>query len=507
MMLSVRLLGSVGVVMILASPLLGTDQPSQNNQEIQDVLELTQKSWQIPGMTLAVVRGQTTIFSGGVGLARKQPPRAMTSATLMPLASCTKAFTSTLIAMLVDEGKLGWDDPVRKHLPSFRLSDPHADALVTLRDLLSHRTGVGSHDLLWYRASWDLQESIRRTTQMPLEVPFRGGYRYSSTMFTAAGMAAANRMDQPWAELIRLRIAEPLGLSGLVTTVAEAERITNRAEGFHRLRTASNPSGTTEPMPLYRDREANPAGSLWATTHDLAVWLKFHLSGGIAADGRRLLSAETLAETRTPQTVMRLGEAGRQIYPDSKLMAYAMGWVVYDHRGRLVVSHGGMIDGFRVQVTLLPEEQLGIAVMCNLHQTRATNALTNAIIDQQLGLSPRDWNRYYQEVEQAQEEARRARRGGQTSAAEPLLPPTLPLSQYAGRYEHPVYGEGQVTFQDDKLVWQWSSFHAPLEHYRGDQFRVREGFFQDEVIEFQVPAGAEKAIAVKATAGLWFRRK
>ena len=301
--------------------------------------------WRIPGLAVAIVHDGKTVLLRGYGTRGTTDDTAMSPDTLFPLASCSKAFTSTLLAMLVSDGKIDWDDPVRKHVPTFRLSDPSADALVTVRDIVSHRTGVAGHDLLWYCAPWDLNETVRRTLRLPLEAPFRGGYRYSSTMFVVAGKVAANRGRASWDRLVRDRITTPLGMTGVRLSSTEARAVVNRAGG-HR-KTAD---GEIVPVPRYEDREPNPSGSVRATARDLAAWMKFHLSDGLGPDGTRLVAADALTETKTAQTIMRLGETGRAVYPESRQLCYGMGWVVHDYRGKLVVAHGGMIDGFRAKL-------------------------------------------------------------------------------------------------------------------------------------------------------------
>ncbi len=456
------------------------------------------KRWQVPGVAVVIVRGGETVHLKGYGTKRLGADDPVTPDTLFPLASCTKAFTSALAAMLVDDGKVGWDDPVRRHLPAFHLSDPNADALVTVRDLLGHRTGVEGNDLIWYRAPWGVDEVVRRIPHVPLTVPFRQ-YSYNSLMYMAAGRALAARAGKPWETMVRDRICTPLGMAGVAVTSAEAEKAADRASGHRRTK-----AGAVEPMPAYPMPEPNPAGSLHATARDLAAWLKFQLADGVTAGGRRLVSAANLSETKTPQTVMRKDEAVGPIYPDSVQVSYAMGWVVYDHRGHKVVAHGGIIDGFRVQVTLLPDDKLGFALLNNLHRTKMNIALGNALIDHLLGLEPKDWNGYFQKVEKDEADAKQAEIDRRNRARRPGTSPSAPLDRYAGEYRNPAYGTGKVAVRDGRLVWEWSSFRCPLEHFEDDAFRVTGGYFEDELIEFAVANG--RPVALRAM-GVAFERK
>jgi CubicO group peptidase (beta-lactamase class C family) len=484
---------------VIGGPVVAADPPVwYNAAEVDRLVGDSLKRWKAPGVAVAIVRGRETIHLKGYGTRRLGAEEPVTPDTLFPLASCTKAFTSTLTAMLADGGKLDWDDPVRKHLPDFHLSEPHADALVTLRDLLTHRTGVAGHDLLWYRAPWDTDEVVRRIAHVPVTGRFRGDYHYTSLMYLAAGKAAARRAGAPWEQLVRDRICAPLGMTGVAFTSAEAEKVKNRARGHRRTK-----DGAIEPMPTYLIREPNPAGSLHATARDLAAWLKFHLAGGVA-DGKRLVSAANLSETKTPHTVMRKDEVVGPVYPDSHQVSYAMGWVVYDHRGRLVVAHGGVIDGFRAQVTLLPNEGVGFALLNNLHETKMNIALGNKLIDQLLGLEPKDWDGYFLKVEKDEREKKLSEINLRDKARKPGTSPSVPLDRFAGVYHNAAYGTGEVTSDAGELVWEWSSFRCPLEHYQDDVFRVTEGYFADQLVEF---AGVNGRPTRLRTMGVVFERK
>jgi CubicO group peptidase (beta-lactamase class C family) len=457
------------------------------------------KTWDVPGLAIVVVRGDETLVLKGFGHRCEVKPEPVTPDTVFPLASCSKAFTTALLAMLVDDEVMGWDDPVRKHLPSFKLSDPNANALVVMRDLLCHRSGIGGHDLLWYRAPWGIDEVLKRASFLPLDYPFRAGYRYSTIPFLAAGRAIEQRTGEKWEKLVRTRICDPLGMTGVAFTTTDIPRDADRAEG-HRL----GKTGKVEAMPAYEMRDPNPAGSVHATARDLAAWLKFHLSEGRSPDGTRLVSVKNLRETHIPQNLIRMEGLPKVLNPDTVQLSYAMGWLAYDHRGKKVVSHGGLIDGFRTQLTFLPNENLGIVVLANLHDTRVNAALTNSLIDLYCELPPKDWNRYFRKIVADEANAKKAASESQNKLRDPDAKPTLPLLGYAGEYTHPAYGIATVSVEGKKLMLAWSSFKCPLEHFNGDTFRATEGFFEDQLVPFSIADG--KAATVQFT-GQEFKRK
>jgi CubicO group peptidase (beta-lactamase class C family) len=465
---------------LLCLALAAEPEAAQIDKRVTEAL----RAFHVPGAAVVVVRGHHTLVAGGYGVREQGKPQPVTAHTVFPLASCSKAFTTTLLARLVDDGVLGWDDPVRKHLPGFHLADPHADALVTLRDLLTHRTGLGGHDLLWYRAAWPLDETLRRVTRLPLEYPFRAGYRYSSIMYLAAGRALEQAADAKWDQLVRKRLCEPLGLTGVTFTTREIPPTAERASG-HRLER----DGKLTVVPWYEITEPNPSGSVNATATDLAAWLKFHLSGGLGPTGQRIVSATNLAETHTPQTIIRLEGLTRALNPDTVQLSYGMGWLIADYRGKKVLTHGGMIDGFRVQVTLLPEEDVGIAVLANLHDTRMTAALTNSLIDWHCGLPAKDWNGYFRKLAAAEAAERAAALQARALARKPDTRPSLPLAAFAGEYTHPAYGTATVSEADGRLTLKWSSFTCRLDHFEADTFRILDGQFEEQLAVFGILAG------------------
>lgn len=484
------------VILAFLSEAARADEPTP--EAVDAVMTDALKAFRVPGAALVVVQGDKTLVLKGYGHRSLGAEEAVTADTVFPLASCTKQFTTTLLAMLVDDGALDWDDRVSKHFPEFKLSDPNANALLTVRDLVSHRTGLGDNDLLWYRAPWSLDHTLKQVPLLPLEYPFRGGYRYSSIPFMAAGRIAEKCGKKKWEELVRERILEPLDMKGLTFTTTEIPKDADRALG-HRV----GKGGKVERMPVYEMKEPNPSGSMNATPRDLAAWLEFQLSDGVAPSGKRIVSSKPLLETRTPQNLMRLTGAAKQAFPETVQVCYAMGWVVNDYRGLKVVAHGGLIDGFRVQITLVPDKQLGFAVLTNLHDSRLPIATTNTLIDRYCDLKPRDWNAHYQQLVADEAEAKKAALAARDKARDPTAKPSAALASFAGTYTHPAYGDATVTIKDDRLTAKFSSFVCPLEHYERDTFRITDGFSENELARFTVKEGRAERLML---AGIEFKK-
>jgi CubicO group peptidase (beta-lactamase class C family) len=422
--------------------------------------------WHVPGLAVGVIRNDEVVFLKGFGVKRLGSAEPVTPDTLFALASCTKAFTTAAITMLVDEGKLAWDDPVRKHVDYFHLSDPLADASVTLRDLVTHRTGLGSNDLLWYRAPWDRREIIRRIGFVKPKNSFRSTFQYQSTMFAVAGCAVESASHTRWEEFVQRRILNPLGMTGSNFTSTAAQSAADHATP-HR----HNAQGKIETIAWYPMIQPDPAGSMNAGARDLCRWVRFQLGNG-TFQGQRLVSPEALAESHAPQIVIPLKGSAREMNPLTHFMSYAMAWVVQDYRGHLQISHAGAIDGFRAHITFLPDDRLGIILLNNLHNSEMNLALGNAIIDRLLGFHGKDWNacvgRAVENREAAAHEKRNAREAGRHYGTHP----SRELAAYAGDYENPAYGTAHVSVEDGVLRWKWGAFAGELEHFHYDTFTL-----------------------------------
>jgi CubicO group peptidase (beta-lactamase class C family) len=471
-----------------------------DHEEIDAIVKRALEAWKVPGVAVAVVyRGR--VYCKGFGVKRLGGRDRVTTRTLFPLASCTKCFTTTALAMLADESKLGWDDPVRKHVPFFRLADPLADANVTLRDIASHRTGVASHDLLWYRSGLSQEELIRRIGRIKLSKPFRSAYQYQSIMVMAAGWAVGTASGKPWDAFVKERIFGPLGMTRTCCTTTEALRDEDHAAGHRKDR--KHPD-RVEIVDWYPQPRPDPAGSINSCALDLSKWLLFQLQDGRWRD-RRLVSAENLHVPRTPQTIMILDGSARAMQPQTVQMSYGMGWVIQDYHGRLLNSHGGAIDGFRAHFTLAPQAQLGIALLNNLEGSQMNLAISNSIVDLVLGLPTRDWNAHLGGIVKKDEAAARAAVERWKKSRRPGTKPSREPAAYAGCYEHPAYGTARIECKDDRLRWRWSAFHGTLEHFHYDTFLARHDFLGDPPVVFALDATGD--VAGMKFLGMDFKRR
>jgi CubicO group peptidase (beta-lactamase class C family) len=410
----------------------------------------------------------------------------VTPETLFEIASTTKAFTTTAMAMLVDEKKIAWDDPVRKYVEYFHLGDSCADSLVTLRDIVSHRTGLSRHDELWDYTDWSREQIIRSVGSVKLSKPFRSTYQYQNIMFALAGEVVAAAAKMPWEEFVRSRIFQPLGMSG--TRVSFADWNSSQHASSHRF---DRPGDRAVVQTMTDYGNIAPAGSIKSNARDMAQWLRFQLAGGVI-DGKRLISSEALEETHMPQTVIRFEGTTRDANPETNMEAYGLGWVIQDYRGELLVSHAGALNNFRTQVALLPKRNAGIVLMTNMGRGYSLFALRNAVLDRLLGGATRDWNAHFLGLEKKIDDKVETDKNAREIKRHRDTKPSRELQAYAGTYESPAYGIVTIELKNGALVLHWNRLNVPLTHYHFDTFSatVPEDDL-DEHVQFQLGADGE----------------
>ncbi|MEA2489083.1 MAG: hypothetical protein QOH21_875 [Acidobacteriota bacterium] len=446
------------------------------------------KTWQIPGAAIAIVLNDRIVYVKGYGTKEAGGTEPVTPETLFQIASTSKAFTSAAMALLVDEQKVAWDDPVREHLDYFHLADPCADASVTVRDMLSHRTGLSRHDELWDNTPLTREELVRRIGFVPLTKPFRSAYQYQNIMFVAAGEVIGHASGMSWDDFVRTRLFGPLAMTRTITSDSEW-KAADHASG-HRWDDLKQKLGPQEPIDT---KTLGSAGAIKSCARDMANWVRFQLADGFF-DNRRIVSAEALAETKTPQTVIRHEGMTRESNPETSVMAYGMGWTVQDYRGELLVSHGGALNGFRTHVDLLPKKSTGFVILMNAGRGLAAVALRNTLADMLTGKAPRDWNAYYLMVDARSNDRDRKEKEERLAKRRADTHPSHALADYAGVYESPSYGTVTISLVNDALVLQWNRMTVPLAHWHYDVFAaVSEVDDLDEQVTFGTGTSGEVA--------------
>jgi CubicO group peptidase (beta-lactamase class C family) len=440
------------------------------------------RDWQVPGLAIAVVKDGRVAFAKGYGVRELGRPATVDTQTMFAIGSTTKAMTAAALAMLVDEGKVRWDDPVTRHIPTFQTADPYATREMTIRDLLTHRGGLGNADFLWYESEVPAAELRRRVRLIRPAYSLRSSFIYQNIMYAVAGDLVEAASGIPWEEFVRRRIFAPLGMSRTVATLRETQTRDNVAAPHDRI------EGTIR---VIRNASVDPvaaAGSIWSSVGDMSKWMRFMLDSGRTSDGQRLLQPATWAELLKPQTIV----TPEGFYPTARLTrphwtTYALGWFQQDYNGRAVSFHTGSIDGMVAIIGLIPDERLGVYVLANLDHAEVRHALMYTAFDlwdaDGAGRAStrdaggrdaiRDWSAELLKLYgglRARADSARARQEAERVTG---TRPTLALDRYAGTYVDSLYGPVTIALDRGHLMLRWGARAATLEHWHYDTFRVR----------------------------------
>ena len=404
-------------------------------------------NWKVPGMAIALVKNDSVIFAKGYGVLNAKTGGTVDANTIFGIASNTKAFTAAALAMLVDEGKIKWDDPVIKYLPYFQLYNPYVTQSVTIKDLLSHRVGLAtfSGDLLWYNTTYSREDIIRRARYLQPVYGFRDGYGYSNIMFLVAGQVIETVSGQRWEEFIQQRFFQPLGMTRSLTSVRDLVGKTNVAtpHGFDKNR---NPVPST----FTAWDNWNPAAGIFTSVNQHAQWLRLQLNQG-TYKGKKIFSEAASHTMWSALQALPISKEALAANPATHFSATSLGWFLNDYYGRKLVSHSGGHEGMNSRVVMLPEENFGMVILTNSMSSIMT-PLTNQTMDAFLGIqNGRDWSQYYLDVIAKATQSAPAKEENKTKNK---VKPLLPLSAYTGRYTSPMYGDATVTLVKKELVLQ-----------------------------------------------------
>jgi CubicO group peptidase (beta-lactamase class C family) len=443
----------------------------------------------VPGMAIAIVEhGQVTLAKGfGVrGLGSTKPVDAD---TLFPTGSTGKAFTVAALGILVDQGKIGWDDKVIDHLPGFQMYDPWVTREMTIRDLLVHRSGLGlgAGDLLFVpRTNLSRAESVRRLRYIKPATSFRSGFAYDNILYMVAGELIEAVSGETWEKFVAERVLKPAGMLHSTSDNEARFATEDRAQPHARLNGGLRGIGDQSRLDERDDlgRTAAPAGGLAISANDMARWLLIQLDDGKLPGGDgRLFSEAAHAEMWRPMVLQPITPRPDNLKPTQPMFnTYALGWDVRDYRGAKIVWHGGAVFGFLAAVVLIPERHVGFSILINSEDGEIINGLLFELLDHYLGQPANDWPAKFRALKQQRlDDALKAYRSVAASPAN--VGPSLPLPRYTGTYADPWYGKIEIAQVDGKLTIDFKStphMGGLLEHWQYDSFVTR---FDDKAIE------------------------
>jgi CubicO group peptidase (beta-lactamase class C family) len=440
-------------------------------------VDRTLAEFRVPGLAVAIVKDGEVVLARGYGVKRVGEPARVDAHTLFAIASNTKAITAAALAQLVDDGKLAWDDPVTKHLPGFQMADPYVTHEMTVRDLLTHRSGLslGAGDLLYFPAStFTPAEIVHRLRFIPLATSFRS---YDNILYIVSGQLFPAVAGQSWQHYVRDHILTPVGMNETKTSLGEIQPGDNVATGH-----ALGDFKTLAPVPSLSWDNGAPAGAIYSNVSDLAKWITVQLNGGrlpAGPDGRerRLFQAARQRDMWSLITPIPISEPPPALAATKpNFNGYGLGWNLSDYRGKKLVSHTGGFPGMVSKVAMVPELKLGVVVLTNQEQGAAFQAVSLRVLDAFYGVAPTDWIAAY--VELLKKRGKEADDGWQKHVAARAADakPSLPLARYAGTYRDAWYGDVAIAEEGGKLVMRFS--HSPqltgeLEPWQHDTFIAR----------------------------------
>ena len=455
------------------------------------------KTFDVPGIAIAIVKDGKVIATRGFGVRKLGEPAPVDSKTLFEVASNSKGFTAAALAMLVDEGKLAWDDPVTKHLPGFQMHDSYVTGEMTIRDLLTHRSGLGlgAGDLLWWpTTTFTTDEIIEKLRYIRPATSFRASYAYDNLLYIVAGKIIAEKTGKSWGEAMHERILAPLGMTGTTTSLAENAGNPDVANAHSKI---NGKIAAVKSMPV-----PNAVGAVGINTNaeDIARWMMVLLDGGKIAgvqdqDGKdaRLISAKQANELWTAQTPIKIGEPKPALAATKpNFSAYGLGFQLRDYQGMKVAMHGGALQGFYSRVVMVPQAKLGVAILTNAENGGSMTALQWRIVDHYLNVAPSDWIGIVSKVEQDMRAEEVKKQGKASAARAAKSQPSLPLAAYDGEYEDAWYGKVVIAPQGKKHILTFTrtpDLTGELEHWQHDTFIVRwkeRNFNADAYVTFSL---------------------
>lgn len=453
------------------------------------------RDWHVPALAISIVKDDSLVFAKGYGVLQAGASRRADEHTRFAIGSTTKAMTSAALAMLVDEGKLHWNDRVTRYIPELQLADPWATRELTIRDLLTHRTGLGGTDLFW-AASWKYSQAevIRRLRYVQPTASFRSEWQYQNVMYALGGTIIERVSGMSWDAFIRTRIFAPLGMT-------ESEALVSSIVGKSNVAVPHVLVGdSVTVVPIHSTDGVASAGSVWSSVTDMSKWMRFVLDSGRVGQ-KRLISIVNFRELVTPQIAAPMAQYPALALAKADFFSYGLGWFIQDYRGQMVWMHTGSIDGMCAIIGLMPNQRVGVYILENLDHAELRHGLMYSAFDLYNGGRTRDWS--------AELKTLFAHPAAPALASAPraTTPPSLALERYAGTYVDSAYGDVRVTFANGALAAEVvTDPSVPLQAVTFETFRTRPAGATDNPTTLTfVPDGAGGVSGVRVL-GILFTR-
>lgn len=463
------------ILFVTLHPLTAQKNADPRLKGLDTMINRVLSGWNAPGCGVAVVEKDKVLFAGGFGFRDYESKKPATANTVFQIGSCTKAFTSALLGVLANEGKLDFDETVKTYLPGLRLYNDELNNYLTVRDLACHRSGLPRHDLAWYLNPTTRDSFVQRMAYFEPSVGLRQRWQYNNFGFLLQGVIAEKLSGKSWEDNIRERFFQPLGMKTAMFDIWNAPATADVAKGY------SEKDGAVKFMDYYRIEGMGPAGSINASAAEMANWLIAWINGG-KFNGQEILPSAYLGQAISGQMAMG-GDAPGADNPNIYFRNYGLGWMLSSYYGHYRVEHGGNINGFSANVCFFPGDSIGIVVLVNQNGSQATSVIRNLIADRLLGLKYHDWQTDLKTRAGKQLAAAKAAGKPEDLGRKTGTRPSHALPEFAGNYSHPGYGSLNVSARNDSLFARSSYANFYLQHYHYDIFKPisqADGMSQDE---------------------------
>ena len=446
-----------------------------DKQDFREYVKTEMTKWNVPGAAVLLIKDGQVIFSEGFGyrdMARKLP---VDSKTVFPIASCTKTFTPFTVGMLVDEGKVDWDTPIRRYYPELMMYDKYVTEHITLRDVLCHRSGLPRHDRVWMYAGLSRDDLMSRLRYLQPNCGFREAFQYNNIAYSIAGVVVERISKMRWEDFVTAHIFKPLGMGTSSLFIDDINNTDNHSlpyalkQGTTDRKTADSPGHSVRQIPFQAVNTTGPASCINSNLEDMAKWIMFQLNGGNTGE-TQLISLGTIREIHSPQiSIPTEGEFKPFVCEATPMISYGLGWVVQPFNGHMMLNHSGGIDGFSSIIAFMPKEKVGVVVLTNMQTNMLPYIVAFNFFDRLFGSEQVDRG---QELKESLNALLKDMQGAAKNEGLTMNnPPSHALKDYAGAYSHPAYGEVAIRMEGDTLYAVYRNVKSPVGHLNYDVFR------------------------------------
>jgi CubicO group peptidase (beta-lactamase class C family) len=434
---------------------------------VDKYIDSLMKTWNIPGLALGIVYGDHLVYGKGYGYRDIENKLPVQTTTIFPIASNTKLFTATAVCMLADDDKLSLDKPVRTYLPSLNFFNDELNAKVTLRDMLSHRTGLPPYNGIWIASPYSRKETVEKVVYMKPQLGFREGYIYNNMMFATSGAVMEAVTGDSWEDITRKNIFQPLEMNSSFFTNEEMHKAGNFSHSYFEPDTTGNLKKVTY---VGQSNALGPAGTIKSTVEDMSHWMIAQLNNGMYK-GEQAIPGSVIRETLIPNSIAdREGK-----WNELSNSLYGLGRTIQTYKGYKITSHTGSIDGYYSNLTFLPSEKLAVFVVHNSQPAGSLRSIIAfTIIDRLLNLSRTDWSERYRNIYLEDVAEGIKYRDSLKATAVKNTVPSHSLKDFAGTYNNPIYGDMIVEWSDTQLSLVFRKQRSKLHHFHYDQFVTDE---------------------------------